>query len=283
MRKLIIPVLVAIALGFYCAAGAYELAVAPAIAKPGKCFSVTLVSPEGGTAAAAEFLGQRYALFPSGNGLKAIIGVPLEQRPGDQAVTVTVNKQWGRSEQITRPVTIGFYKYPVTSFWLKPAKKKLLTSTNLIADEWGRIEKKLIVEDPVQRWQGKFLLPVSGEVSMLFGTREFVNRQPRGQHRGLDLAVPTGTKVRAANAGKVVFAEKLKAFGGTIIVDHGQGIHTLYFHLTKFLAEVGQEVSKGETLALSGNTGISSGPHLHWGMSAHNLRVDPAQWTKNAF
>ena len=126
-------------------------------------------------------------------------------------------------------------------------------------------------------------MPVNGSVSMLFGTREFVNRKPRGQHRGLDLAVPAGTEVGAANSGKVVFAQKLKAFGGTVVIDHGQGIHSLYFHLSKFLAQVGDDVTKGQLVALSGNSGISTGPHLHWGMSVHNLRVDPLQWTKAAF
>ena len=94
--------------------------------------------------------------------------------------------------------------------------------------------------------------------------------------------MPIGTKVKAANNGKVVFAQKLSAFGGTIVIDHGQGVHTLYFHLSKFLAVVGQEVSKGTVIALSGNSGISSGPHLHWGMSVHDLRVNPLQWTKTA-
>jgi murein DD-endopeptidase MepM/ murein hydrolase activator NlpD len=118
---------------------------------------------------------------------------------------------------------------------------------------------------------------------MVFGTQEYVNRKKRGQHRGFDIAVPIGTKVKAANNGKVVFAQKLAAFGGTVVLDHGQGVHTLYFHLSRFLVDVGQAVGKGEGIALSGNSGISSGPHLHWGMSVHNLRVDPNQWTRVAF
>jgi murein DD-endopeptidase MepM/ murein hydrolase activator NlpD len=96
----------------------------------------------------------------------------------------------------------------------------------------------------------------------------------------VDIAAAVGTKVKAPNAGKVVFGEKLKAFGGTMVLDHGQGVHTLYFHLSKLLAEVGAKVEKGTVIALSGNTGVSSGAHLHWGMSVHNLRVDPIQWTK---
>jgi murein DD-endopeptidase MepM/ murein hydrolase activator NlpD len=173
-------------------------------------------------------------------------------------------------------------KFPFVSFWLKPAKKKLFTG-DLIAREWARIEKTLLVEFERQRWRGLFTLPAKGPTSMVFGTIERVNGRRTGQHRGLDIAVPMGTKIKAPNHGRVVFAEHLKAFGGTIVLDHGQGVHTLYFHLSKFLAKVGQEVSKGDIIALSGNSGISSGPHLHWGMSVHNLRVDPGQWTRMAF
>jgi murein DD-endopeptidase MepM/ murein hydrolase activator NlpD len=76
----------------------------------------------------------------------------------------------------------------------------------------------------------------------------------------------------------VVFADDLKAFGGTVVIDHGQGVNTLYFHLSKIGVTVGQSIKKGEAIGLTGNTGISSGPHLHWGLSVHNVRVDPNQW-----
>jgi len=254
----------------------------PRVVQQGKCFSVSLTSPEAATSVTVSFLGQRVNCYQGDDSFSAIVGVAPEQRPGDHPLILIVTKGDGSREEIKRTIKVGKIRFPFVSFWLKPSKKKLFTK-DLIAEEWARIEKVLVVEPAQKAWSGRFNLPAKGPVSMVFGTVERVNGKPSGRHRGLDLAVPMGTRIKAPNHGRVVFAEHLKAFGGTIVLDHGQGIHTLYFHLSKFLAKAGQDVSKGDIIALSGNSGISSGPHLHWGMSAHNLRVDPVQWTKYAF
>jgi len=228
-----------------------KVTIGHAMARQGRSFTVKLVPAEEIAGASAEFLGQKIRFFKNGDEYRAIIGIAPEQKSGKHNLALTIEEDNGRAEKIVKPIKVLPYKFPSVSFWLKPAKKKLLAK-DLIAEEWARIEKTLIVESPDQKWQGLFSLPVSGPVSMQFGTKEFVNRQKRGQHRGTDLAVPMGTKVAAPNRGRVVFAEKLKAFGGTMVIDHGQGIHTLYFHLSKFLAEVGEEVGKGEMIALTG-------------------------------
>ena len=258
------------------------ITITPAGPIQGNCLVITAASVEGAAKLKGEFLGQKFSFFGSADSLRGIIGIPPEQKPGTYPLKLFVTSAGGKTAERTYSVPVRSAQFPVVSFWLKPAKKKLLISKDLVANEWARVEKVLVKEMPVQSWDGKFIRPVSGEVSMVFGTREYVNKKKRGAHRGLDIAVPIGTKVKAANNGKVVFAQKLSAFGGTIVIDHGQGVHTLYFHLSKFLAVVGQEVSKGTVIALSGNSGISSGPHLHWGMSVHDLRVNPLQWTKTA-
>jgi hypothetical protein len=253
----------------------------PAVVPQGKCFIVTLASLEG-AAVKLHFIGQTINCYRSDDSFKGIVGVAPEQKPGNYQLSMIITRDDGNRRELRRNIKVGKAKFPFVSFWLKPSKKKLFTA-DLIAKEWARIEKVLLVEPERQVWTGRFSLPAKGPVSMVFGTIERVNGKPTGRHRGYDIAVPIGTRVRAANAGKVVFAEPLKAFGGTIVIDHGQGVNTLYFHLSKFLAGVGQLVTREAVIALSGNSGISSGPHLHWGMSVHNLRVDPAQWTKYAF
>lgn len=255
---------------------------AASTARQGGSFELVLASAEGVAAGQVRFLQKSISFFSAGPAQKAIVGIPCELKPGEYPITLNLTKQDGSTEERQGSVKVARTKFPTVSFWLKPAKKKLL-ARDIIGEEWAQIEKVLVKEDPAQRWAGTFIRPVSGEVSMVFGTQEYVNRKKRGQHRGFDLAVPIGTRVKAANNGKVVFAQKLTAFGGTVVIDHGQGVHTLYFHLSKFLADVGQTVGKGDVIALSGNSGISSGPHLHWGMSVHNLRVDPNQWTRVAF
>ena len=265
----------------YCFASP-KIVIDAKLAKQGKCFTIRLVSSEGVTAASAGFLGKKIKLFKQGDDYRAIIGVPIAQRTGKYPLTLYITGAKSKTTRVVRSVKVLPYKFPHASFWLKPEKRKLM-STPAVVDEWAVIDKPLLVEREKQAWKRNFILPVKGQISMYFGTIEKVNGKSQGQHRGLDLAVPAGTKVSAANNGTVVFAQKMTVYGGTMVIDHGQGIQTIYLHLSKFLAKVGQEVSKGEVIALSGNTGYSSGPHLHWAMSVHDLRVDPLQWTKKAF
>lgn len=259
-----------------------QLKIDAKLAKPGKCFEVKLISSEGIASASAEFLGRKIRFFKNGDNYRAIIGIPIAQKTGPHPLLIKMTDDKGKTSELAAQVKVLPYKFPRVSFWLKPEKRKLMT-TPAVVDEWALVEKKLVLEADEQGWRQAFILPVKAPVSMYFGTVERVNGKPQGQHRGCDLAVPIGTKVAAANDGTVVFAEKLTVYGGTMVVDHGQGIHTIYLHLSKFLAPVGQAVAKGDVIALSGNTGYSSGPHLHWAMSVHDLRVDPLQWTKTAF
>lgn len=278
--KIILTSVLLIIIQALCFSDDLHIILRPEIIKQGKCFTIKITSAEGIKQVEALLLGQKIKLFKDYNNFAAIIGVPPEQRPGQYPLSLLVIDDNGREARIEKNIVVHKTKFPYASFWLKPAKKKLLTSRDLITEEWARIEKSLLVEQPNRSWIGKFSLPVTAPTSMRFGTVERVNGKARGQHRGLDLAAPMSTEVVAANNGKVVFAEKLKAFGGTLIIDYGQGIHSLYFHLTDFAARVGDEVTKGQLVAFSGNTGISSGPHLHWGMSVHNVRVDPQQWVR---
>jgi len=281
MRKLLLIGLAALVLPLIQPGYAAEFSISPKIPRQGSCFSL-FVSSEGLTKVTVDFLGQKISCFNDNDNFKGIIGIPPEQKAGVYPISIQLVGQNDNIETINSKIKIAKTKFPIVSYWLKPAKKKLFTR-DLIGEEWAVIEKVLVVEAPERRWDSRFALPVTGPVSMVFGTQEFINNKKSGLHRGYDLAVPTGTKVKAPNKGTVVFAKKLQAFGGTIVIDHGQGIHSLYFHLSKFLANVGDAVNKGDVIALSGNTGISSGSHLHWGLSVHNLRVDPMQWTRYAF
>jgi murein DD-endopeptidase MepM/ murein hydrolase activator NlpD len=245
------------------------------VVNQGDCFTLKMPLIDDVQQPQAEFQGQKNKFYQVDEEWQVIVGVPPELSPGIYSLFVFTD-----DTLIERKVRVIKKNFPKVSFWLKPAKKKLLADKDLIAEEWSIIEQVLLKENPEKFWADKFIFPVNGTVSMVFGTREYVNRQKRGQHRGLDLAVKTGTKVMAANAGKVVLVKKLSTFGGTMVIDHGQGINSLYFHLSKFLCQVGDEVGRGDIIALSGNTGISSGAHLHWGISVHDLRVNPEQWTR---
>ncbi|HTY13964.1 MAG TPA: M23 family metallopeptidase [Candidatus Omnitrophota bacterium] len=236
----------------------------------------TAETPSG---ASLTFNGHKINFFPNGKGLRAIVGCEPEIKTGEYPIKVEYTDVSGNVSTREIAISVSPRTYPKVSFWLRPAKHKLLAPV-LVDDEWGRIEKILLKESPVKRWDGFFLRPTTGITTMYFGTQEFVNGKPRSRHRGQDFRAAVGMPIFAAHNGKVVVAQFFKAFGGTVVIDHGQGIDTLYFHLSKIIAAPGQEIKKGETLGLSGDTGITSGPHLHWGMSVHDIRVDPMQWVE---
>ena len=251
----------------------------PRSASQGKTLVVYVDPEETFDEAQASFLGQKIRFYFIEGKFRGLVGIPPDQKPGKYLLRVSVAREGGTPREISQWIEVRPTRFASTWFRLKPAKKKLYVR-DLIQKEWAKIERALLVERPDQGWEGVFALPVDGPFSMTFGTVEHINGKRTGQHRGLDIAVPIGTKVKAAASGRVVFSDVLKAFGGTVVIDHGQGVHTLYFHLSKLLKGVGQGVEGKEVIALSGNSGISSGPHLHWGFSVHDVRVDPLQWTK---
>ncbi|GGB49529.1 hypothetical protein GCM10011505_33290 [Tistrella bauzanensis] len=123
-----------------------------------------------------------------------------------------------------------------------------------------------------------FRLPVEGRISGVFGSQRVLNGTPRSPHRGLDLAAAEGTPVMAPAAGKVVLVmPDLWFTGGTIIIDHGQGVSSIFAHLSETLVPPGQVVKAGDPVGRVGMTGRATGPHLHWGVFWHDIAVDPAQ------
>lgn len=256
----------------------FTVSVAPEVAWQGKVIEVQVPSA-GIKDISAEFLGQKFKLYQDENEFVGIVGIPTNQKPDNYDLRLIITQADGKTVEQTKSLKVWQTKFPATRYTLKPSRDKL-RSPKIINNEWGEIEKVLVKKGEKRLWQGKFEYPAQARISQGFGHLQIINGKRSGTHRGLDIAVPIGTKVFAPNAGKVVFADKLKAFGGTMVLDHGQGIHTLYFHLSKFAAEVGQNVAKGMIIAYSGNSGVSSGAHLHWGMSVQNLRVDPEQWVK---
>jgi hypothetical protein len=124
-------------------------------------------------------------------------------------------------------------------------------------------------------WSGPFSMPLDGEVIGDFGVKSIINDQPRAPHTGVDLRAETGTPIKAANHGRVVLVADHFFTGLTVVLDHGGGIQSMYFHLDQILVETGQIVSKGEVLGLVGSTGRATGPHLHFGVRVNGTAVDP--------
>ncbi|MDG2526438.1 M23 family metallopeptidase [Stenotrophomonas sp. HITSZ_GD] len=121
-----------------------------------------------------------------------------------------------------------------------------------------------------------FVWPVQGRISGRFGNARIYNGQPGTGHSGMDIAVPTGTPVKAPAAGVITFAAPdLYLTGGTVLLDHGFGVSSNFLHLSRIDVKVGDRVAQGQVIGAVGATGRATGPHLHWGMNWFDVRIDP--------
>jgi murein DD-endopeptidase MepM/ murein hydrolase activator NlpD len=138
---------------------------------------------------------------------------------------------------------------------------------------------ELIITDyergPFSLSRNSLIWPVSGRITSNFGWRTHPIKKTRLFHNGLDIAVPTGTTVKAAASGEVVHSGWMNGFGYTVIIDHGRGVETLYAHNSRVTVSRGTMVNKGQQVALSGNTGLSTGPHLHFGVLRNEEPLNP--------
>ena len=110
-----------------------------------------------------------------------------------------------------------------------------------------------------------------------FGLKRIINDEPRAPHTGADFSAPAGAPVLAVNAGTVVLAEEHFFAGNSLVLDHGEGLFTMYFHLQESVVRPGQRVRAGEMLGRVGSTGRATGPHLHWGARLFGARIDPEE------
>lgn len=125
-------------------------------------------------------------------------------------------------------------------------------------------------------WDGKFIQPVEGRISTEFGEMRYVNGALTSyRHSGIDIAAPAGTNIMAPNNGLVKLSMSLILTGETIVIDHGYGIFSVYFHMNERFVNVGDEVTQGDLIGTVGSTGFSTGPHLHWTMSYYRTNVSP--------
>lgn len=130
-----------------------------------------------------------------------------------------------------------------------------------------------------RRWREPLAVPVPGCMISPFGVRRFINGKPTGNyHGGLDLQSPAGRPVRAVAGGTVKMARMFQLLGGTVGIDHGQGLESMYLHMSKLAAKEGAVVKRGEVVGYVGSTGRSTGPHLHWALLANGVQVNPRQW-----
>ncbi|MCQ4272653.1 peptidoglycan DD-metalloendopeptidase family protein [Pseudomonas kuykendallii] len=219
----------------------------------------------------ASYLGKPVLVVKEDNRWIAIVGIPLSAKPGAQSLRLEGS---GR----TLAFQVGAKHYKEQRITLKNTRQ-----VNPLAEDLIRIDRELAEQnrayDNFAARQPSNLLfdkPVDGPLSSPFGLRRFFNGEERNAHSGLDFAVPAGTPIKAPAAGKVTLVGNLFFNGNTVFVDHGQGLISMFCHLSKIDVKVGDEVPRGGVVGRVGSTGRATGPHMHWNVSLNGVRVDPA-------
>ena len=203
----------------------------------------------------------------------AVVGIGLSIEPGEYHVDVL---QHGGSEQ-KLPFAVAPKTYAVQQLKVAPGQVNLSPENETrVAAETAKVRAALESFSSTAPSTLRFEQPVRGRRSSSFGLRRIFNGESRNPHSGMDIAAPTGTPIKAPLAGRVVDVGSYFFNGNNVIVDHGQGLLTMYCHLSRIRVEVGQELKRGEVLGDVGATGRVTGPHLHWGVSLNGAMVDPA-------
>ncbi len=215
--------------------------------------------------------------FASGSGYyTALVGADLEAKPGLITVMVKGTTLTGaqRGSQISLRIKPKSFKQE--SFSVAAEFDQLSPEVlERIRKDQEQFSRAFMTSAPERLWEGRFLLPIASEVSSPFGYRRVINGTPRAPHTGVDLRAALGSEVVAANHGRVVLLGDFFFSGHSLVLDHGAGLYTMYFHLAEFKVEMGVAVRKGDVIGLSGMTGRVTGPHLHWGARVNGARVDP--------
>jgi hypothetical protein len=224
--------------------------------------------------------GNRVLTVKREDGLFGIVGIPLDAVPGLQRLHVgagqgTVQVVYETSFEI-KPKTYTAQHLKIDPRFLQPS-----------ATDQKRIERDQPRIDAAKKHWSDALpaslalaLPASGRLSARFGERRVLNGKEVAPHAGLDLAVGTGTPLRAAAGGRVIAAEDYFYSGKSVFVDHGQGFITLYIHMSRIDVKEGDRVARGDVLGQSGATGRVTGPHLHWSVLLNGVYVDPELFLK---
>jgi murein DD-endopeptidase MepM/ murein hydrolase activator NlpD len=236
---------------------------------PGGVAVVTL--PEQAEAPRAEYLDQPLLVIrEDGKRWIAIAGIPLTAKPGTDHIELTDGQRLA--------FNITDRKYPEQH--IKLTNQKHVTPD---PEHLKRIQRELDEQIAAYRTfsarQPSNLLfdrPVDGRLSSAFGLRRFFNGEERNPHSGLDFAAPTGTSIKAPAAGQVILVGDYFFNGKTVFVDHGQGLISMFCHLSSIDVKVGDELARGAHVGKVGATGRATGPHLHWNVSLNNTRVDPS-------
>ena len=242
---------------------------------------VVMVSGAGIAGARLRFLNRLIDCYASEDAWHGLLGINMEQSPNTYPLEVLVWFEDGVRNSWEGEVTIedgGFGRQDVTL----GADLAYLLEPEVDRAERSRLEAIFNQVTPTRYWDGPFLKPLDADFTSPFGAWRLYNNSLWGRHTGIDLRGPAGTPLLAPAAGRVVLAERLDVRGNYVLIDHGWGIYSGLAHLSEIHVTRGQFVRAGQVIGVSGSTGRSSGPHIHWEIAVNGEWVDPSQFIEIA-
>ena len=218
-----------------------------------------------------------FAWEDSGKYWYGLAGTSLSTAPGTYQFEFSGELADGRKVSFSQRIAVRRAKYPnanvtVDQKFTEPSSAELQE----IHKDKETKQEVFAQFTPTREWVGDFQQPVVARISDVFGATRTFNGKVQSTHEGLDFAVPTGTAILALNRGRVVLARPLFFEGNCVMIDHGQGLLSLYLHLSQINVKEGDQVSRGQEIGLSGGTGRATGPHLHVAVRWQGVYVNPA-------
>jgi murein DD-endopeptidase MepM/ murein hydrolase activator NlpD len=229
------------------------------------------------------WMDQTVSFFPYQQHKAALIGLAAMTDPGVYTLVVTATEMNGSVTTFSQRLLVSDGEYGNEEIVVSDDIAVAMTP-EVVLKETALLDRLFSAQTESRLWEGYLGLPTTGEISSVFGTRRTYNIPNASlYHTGTDFWNSTGTPVLSPAPGVVVFSEPLVVRGNVIILDHGWGVMTGYWHLSASFVNVGDTVSQGQHIGDIGNTGLSTGPHLHWEMRVGGQPVDGLQWIREQF
>jgi murein DD-endopeptidase MepM/ murein hydrolase activator NlpD len=268
-------IFMATTLGVLTAAGAPLRVSAPATTlQPGSVLLLTISSDDPAPALRARAFNRDLAPFPvDARTWQVLVGIDLDVTPGTYPVEIEAGGPEARTTYVlaVKPRRFPTRTLKVDPDLVNPPPQELAR----IARETQQLRRLWDAPSSARLWEGPFVRPVPDEANSSFGTRSIYNGEARSPHGGTDFLSPAGRPIKAPNAGRVVLAAPLYFTGGTVVIDHGLGVLSLFAHLSSITVREGDAVKTGDAIGEVGATGRVTGPHLHWAVRVSGARVDP--------
>jgi murein DD-endopeptidase MepM/ murein hydrolase activator NlpD len=237
------------------------------------------LAADGASAIEAALGKQPVQFFPAGDGKHAaLIGADVEAKPGAVKLLIRALSVNGVAREGQTEIRIKAKAFKKESFTVAAEFDQFTPEVfDRIRRDQEQFARAYGASLAKRYWEPPFISPLPIEITSPFGYRRVINGAARAPHSGTDLKAAVGSEIAASNHGRVVLTGDFFFAGKSVVLDHGAGLFTMYFHLSEIKVEPGAEVRRGEVIALSGMTGRVSGPHLHWAARANGARVDPLQ------